>query len=55
MVAVITASALSAAELQSIDVGALPGDSVELKLHFDEPVASPRGYTIEQPARIALD
>lgn len=55
LVAVITASALSAAELQSIDVGALPGDSVELKLHFDEPVASPRGYTIEQPARIALD
>lgn len=48
-------SALFAAELQSIDVGALPGDGVELKLQFDEPVASPKGYTTEQPARIALD
>ena len=51
----LASSALYAAELQSIDVGALPGDGVELKLKFDEPVPSPRGYTIEQPARIALD
>jgi type IV pilus assembly protein PilQ len=51
----LASSVLYAAELQSIDVGALPGDGVELKLQFDEPVASPRGYTIEQPARIALD
>lgn len=43
------------ANLQGLDVSALPGDKVELKLSFDEPVASPRGYTIEQPARIALD
>lgn len=33
----------------------LPGDRVELKLQFDSPVVAPRGYTIEQPARIALD
>lgn len=46
---------LFAANLQKIDVAALPGDKVELKLSFDEPVAAPRGYTIEQPARIALD
>ena len=45
----------SAADLNSIDVAALPGDRVELKLTFDEPVLAPRGYTIEQPARIALD
>lgn len=44
-----------AASLQALDVAALPGGKVELKLRFDEPVASPRGYTIEQPARIALD
>ncbi len=44
-----------AADLQSLDVAALPGDKVELKMTFDEPVAVPRGYTIEQPARIALD
>jgi type IV pilus assembly protein PilQ len=46
---------LLAADLQSLDVAALPGDKVELKLTFDEPVAVPKGYTIEQPARIALD
>ncbi|WPP45186.1 type IV pilus secretin PilQ [Pseudomonas sp. AN-1] len=44
-----------AANLQGLDVAALPGDRVELKLAFDEPVAAPRGYTIDQPARIALD
>jgi len=46
---------LLAANLQALDVAALPGDRTELKLTFDEPVAAPRGYTIEQPARIALD
>lgn len=46
---------LVAADLQSLDVAALPGDRVELKITFDEPVLAPRGYTIEQPARIALD
>ena len=44
-----------AANLQALDVAALPGDKIELKLGFDESVAAPRGYTIEQPARIALD
>lgn len=46
---------LLAANLQHLDVASLPGDRVELKLRFDEPVVAPRGYTIEQPARIALD
>lgn len=46
---------VSAADLQKLDVASLPGERVELKLTFDEPVASPKGYTIEQPARIALD
>jgi type IV pilus assembly protein PilQ len=46
---------LLAANLQALDVAELPGDKVELKLTFDEPVAVPKGYTIEQPARIALD
>ncbi|SDS81447.1 type IV pilus assembly protein PilQ [Halopseudomonas litoralis] len=45
-----------AADLQNIDVASLPGERVELKLSFDEPVAAaPKGYTIEQPARIAID
>jgi type IV pilus assembly protein PilQ len=54
LVALLSPSAF-AANLQALDVAALPGDRVELKLTFDEPVLAPRGYTIEQPARIALD
>ncbi|UFQ98165.1 type IV pilus secretin PilQ [Pseudomonas wenzhouensis] len=53
--ALLMSPALLAASLNSVDVAALPGDRVELKLTFDEPVSEPRGYTIEQPARIALD
>ncbi len=45
-----------AADLQRLDVASLPGERVELKLTFDEPVAAtPKGYTIDQPARIAID
>lgn len=55
LLAALISPALLAANLQGLDVAALPGDRVELKLAFDEPVAAPRGYTIEQPARIALD
>ncbi|MGG2395497.1 type IV pilus secretin PilQ [Pseudomonas sp. SH1-B] len=53
--AVLLSPAVLAANLQGLDVASLPGDRVELKLSFDEPVNAPRGYTIEQPARIALD
>ena len=41
--------------MKTLDVASLPGDRVELKLSFDGPVTAPRGYTTEQPARIALD
>jgi len=46
---------LLAADLKAMNVASLPGDRVELKLSFDQPVTAPKGYTIEQPARIALD
>lgn len=55
LVTIFLSQQLVAADLQSLDVAALPGDRVELKVTFDEPVLAPRGYTIEQPARIALD
>ncbi|WP_455230050.1 type IV pilus secretin PilQ [Geopseudomonas aromaticivorans] len=55
LLAAMLSPAVLAANLQGLDVAALPGDRVELKLAFDEPVVAPRGYTIEQPARIALD
>ncbi|QXI12430.1 type IV pilus secretin PilQ family protein [Pseudomonas zeae] len=44
-----------AANLRTLDVAALPGDRVELKLSFDGPPPQPKGYTTESPARIALD
>ncbi|WP_415766255.1 type IV pilus secretin PilQ [Pseudomonas sp. ZB1P45] len=44
-----------AANLKALDVAALPGDRVELKLSFDGPPPPPHGYTTESPARIALD
>ncbi|MBC3376062.1 type IV pilus secretin PilQ family protein [Pseudomonas sp. SWRI92] len=43
------------ASLKTLDVATLPGDRIELKLAFDGPPPTPRGYTTEQPARIALD
>ena len=46
---------VQAANLKSLDVAALPGDRVELKLSFDGAPPAPRGYTTESPARIALD
>ncbi|GAB3474525.1 type IV pilus secretin PilQ [Azotobacter salinestris] len=55
ILAALLSPELLAADLKALDVAALPGDRVELKLSFDEPVPAPRGYTIEQPARIALD
>ncbi len=46
---------VQAANLKTLDVAALPGDRVELKLAFDGPPPAPHGYTTDQPARIALD
>lgn len=55
MMALLSPLAL-AANLENMDVASLPGERVELKLSFDEPVTSaPKGYTIDQPARIAID
>ena len=49
------APALLAANLENMEVSSLPGERVQLKLMFDEPIKTPTGYTIDQPARIALD
>lgn len=46
---------VQAANLKALDVAALPGDRIELKLIFDGPAPAPHGYTTDQPARIALD
>jgi type IV pilus assembly protein PilQ len=42
-------------KLQDIQVQNLPGDKVELQLHLSGPAPEPLAFTIDQPARIALD
>ncbi len=44
-----------AAAINGIDFNSLPGDKVEIRLDFDEAPPAPKSYTIDQPARIALD
>ena len=44
-----------AAAISGINFNSLPGDKVEIRLDFDEPPPAPKAYTIEQPARIAID
>ncbi|MDJ0916313.1 MAG: type IV pilus secretin PilQ [Woeseiaceae bacterium] len=42
-------------QLQDIQVQSLPGEQVELKLIMSEAAPEPLAFTIENPARIALD
>jgi len=53
----LLASTTSLAEvrMESIEFSSLPGDKTEIRMDFTEPPPEPTGYTIEQPARIALD
>ena len=50
-----SASAQEGNRLQDIQVQSLPGDRVELKLIMSETAPEPLDFTIENPARIALD
>ena len=49
------ASAQEGNRLQDIQVQSLPGDRVELKLIMSDAAPEPLDFTIENPARIALD
>ena len=42
-------------KLESIDVQTLSGQQVQLKLHLNGPAPEPLPFTIDKPARIALD
>ncbi|RRQ23092.1 type IV pilus secretin PilQ [Thiohalobacter thiocyanaticus] len=49
--------ALAAQEnaLQGVDVSSLPGNKVQITLNMAEPAEKPLSFTIDNPARIALD
>jgi len=41
--------------LEKVDYSVLPGNQLELRFHFSQPTKQPRSFTIQKPARIALD
>jgi len=45
----------AAVQMQDIEFSTLPGDKIEIRMIFDGAPPVPTGYTIEQPARLALD
>ena len=44
-----------ASDLQGVNFASLPGDRTEISLNFSDAPPVPDSYTIERPARIALD
>ncbi len=51
----LLSQSLWAGNITSINIGSLPNQQRLIKIQFDKDVALPRGFTTEQPARIALD
>lgn len=48
-------TAFAANTLEAIDVGSLPGNKVQVILKMEQPPEKPLSFTIDNPARIALD
>ncbi len=51
----VAGAAIAEVKMEKIEFSSLPGDKVEIRMSFDGAPPEPTGYTIEQPARIALD
>ncbi|MEJ2114828.1 MAG: type IV pilus secretin PilQ, partial [Gammaproteobacteria bacterium] len=51
----ISTTAFARNELQDIKVASLPNDEIQLSLQFSNPPTEPLAFTIDNPARIALD
>jgi type IV pilus assembly protein PilQ len=52
---VMLSSSVFGLTMEGIEFSSLPGDKTEIRMKFDGTPPDPTGYTIEQPARIALD
>lgn len=48
-------TAFAANTLEAIDIGSLPGNKVQVILKMEQPPEKPLSFTIDNPARIALD
>ncbi len=46
---------VQAADLQSVDFSSLPGDKTRIEIMFSETVATPKSFSIDDPARVVLD
>lgn len=55
IVALAVSAQARAETLEDIRFSSLPNDVTQIELRFDSPPPSPSGYTIDQPARIAID
>jgi type IV pilus assembly protein PilQ len=55
MLSWLFAGSAMASTMESIEFSSLPGDKTETRMKFDGAPPDPKGYTIESPARIALD
>ncbi len=55
MLATFAFPALAEVNMTNVEFNSLPGGQVEMKFSFDESAPTPKIYTIESPARIALD
>lgn len=55
LLVVVFSSTSFGVTMENIEFSSLPGDKTEIRMTFDGTPPSPTGYTIEQPARIALD
>ena len=51
----VALSAQATVNLKDVDFNSLPGGKVEMRFKFDGQVPEPNVYTIEKPARIAID
>jgi type IV pilus assembly protein PilQ len=54
-IAALSPVAYAQVNMEDIEFSSLPGDKTEIRMTFDGTPPEPTGYTIEQPARIALD
>lgn len=54
-VILLATSSAHAVALKSMTYASLPGDKLEVKLEFDGTPPEVKGYSIDQPARVALD
>ncbi len=55
LVAMVSAGWVEAASITDVEFNARQGGRFEVRLNFDGAPPEPKGYTIERPARIALD